>query len=150
MAEDDEVSGSPDHDAEATEQTRPVLPPDPAAEPVATTATTGAPAPVMVPRWRDRVWSFRAMLAVALATLVLGGVVGGAIVAAAGDDNDDHGRFMGPGGRFERMPPGMRGPRQFHDGGPGWQWKDGPQPPGPDVTPYGAPSTQPAPPTPSQ
>jgi hypothetical protein len=155
MADNDEVSGSPDHEAEgiegATEETRPVLPPDPASEPLATTATTGAATPVMKPRWRDRVWSFRAMLAVALATLVLGGVVGGAVVAAAGDDNDDQGRFrMGPGGRFEKMPPGWRGPRQFHPGGPGWQWNDGPQPPGPDVTPYGAPSPQPTPPTPSQ
>jgi hypothetical protein len=141
---DDEVSDVPDRDATPTGGTASVPSQDPEAEPAGATA---APDPVMKPRWRDRVWTFRAMVAVALATLLLGGVVGGAIVAVA-DDHDDHARFrMGPGGRFERMPPGWRGPRQFHDGGPRWRWNDGPQPPGPGVTPYGTPSPQPAPPT---
>ena len=151
MADNDEVSDTPEPEATPTEETRPVLPPDPAGT---TTTTT----PVMKPRWRDRVWTFRAMLAVALATLVLGGVVGGTIVALADDGNDDHGYFrMGPGGRMpgDRMPPGWRGPRQFHDGGPGWRWNDGPPPPGGNVTPYGqpSPSTTPKPaptPTPTQ
>ena len=142
MADNDEVSGSPDHDAAPTEETRPVLPPDLAPEAMAAAA---APQPVLKTRWRDRAWSFRAMLAVALATLVLGGVAGGTIVAVAGDDNDDHGHFwMGPGGPGERMP-GWNGPRQFKDGGPKWQWNDGPQPPDGGTTPYG----QPSPPTPS-
>jgi hypothetical protein len=148
MAEDDEVSGGTDHGATPEDETRPVLPPDRVAD---QTAVTAPPTPVMKPRWRDRVWSFRAMLAVALATLVLGGVVGGTIVAVADDDQGDHGRFrMGPGGRFERMPPGWRGPRQFHDGGPQWRWDDGPPPPGPGTTPYGTPSPAPTTPTPSQ
>ena len=145
MADDDEVSGGPDRDP--TPETGPVLPNDPAAEPV---AMAGAPAPVMKPRWRDRVWTFRDLLAVAVAMLLLGGVVGGTVVAVA-DDHGDQARFrMGPGGRFERVPPGWRGPRQFHDGGPRWRWNDGPQPPGGGVTPYGTPSPQPTPPTPSQ
>jgi hypothetical protein len=139
MADNDEVSGSADRDA-APEPTRPVLPPDPAAEPGAT-----APAPVMKPRWRDRAWSFRAMLAVALATLLLGGIAGGTIVAAADDDHDQRHAWMGRGGPADRIPPGWRGPRHFQDGGPRWRWHDGPQPPDGDVTPDG----QPSPPTPS-
>src|SRR5689334_9554610 len=70
----DRVSGSPD-DAMPTEVTRPVLPPDPATGPGTDPAAT-ASVPALKERWRDRVWSFRAMLAVALATLVLGGIVG--------------------------------------------------------------------------
>ena len=147
MADNDAVPGSADHDATPTEETAAVPPQDPATEPA---AATTSPGPVMKARWRDRAWTFRAVLAVALATLVLGGVVGGTIVAVA-DDHDGQGRFrVGPGGRFERMPPGWRGPRQFHDGGPQWRWNDGPQPPGQGVTPYGTPSPQPTPPAPSQ
>ena len=140
MADNDEVSGSSDHDA-APEQSRPVLPPDPAAEPVGAVAT----APVMKPRWRDRAWSFRAMLAVALATLLLGGIAGGTIVAVADDDHDQRHVWMGPGGPGKRIPPGWRGPKRFEDGGPRWRWHDGPPPPDGNVTPYG----QPSPPTPS-
>jgi hypothetical protein len=109
-------------------------------------ATTQPAQPVLVTRWRDRAWSFRAMVAVALATLLLGGIAGGTIVAVADDGNDGHSRFlMGPGGRADRMPPGWRGHRHFQDGGPQWRWNDGPPPPGGDVTPYG----QPSPPAPS-
>jgi hypothetical protein len=141
MAENDDVSGSPENstenDAAMPEDTQPVLPPDPA--PV-------TQQPVLVTRWRDRAWSFRAMLAVALATLVIGGIAGGTVVAVSGDD-DDHGYFrMGPGGPDGRMPPGM-GQRRFHDGGPKWRWDDGSQD-GPNMMPYGQP-TPPTPPTPS-
>ncbi|MGY2874593.1 hypothetical protein ACVW00_001783 [Marmoricola sp. URHA0025 HA25] len=152
MADNDEVSGTPDRDATPTEETRPVLPPDPAAAREADpAAATAGPTPVMKPRWRDRVWTFQAMLAVALATLVLGGVVGASIVALA-DDGNDHGRIgMGPGGPGM---PGWRGPHRFRDGGPRWQWNDGPQPPDGQVTPYGqqppAPAPSPAPASPSQ
>ena len=142
MADNDEVSDTPEPEATPTEETRPVLPPEPVAAPPHATTT-----PVMKPRWRDRVWTFRAMLAVALATLVLGGVVGGTIVALADDDHDERGYLrMGPG---DRMPPGWRGPRHFHDGGPGWRWNDGPQPPDGGTTPYGQPSPSPTP-TPPQ
>ena len=154
MAEDDDVSGSPGgnaggsaegsagDDATTPEETRPVLPPDPAsATPHAT------PHPVLVTRWRDRAWSFRAMLAVALATLVIGGIAGGTVVALA-DDDDEHGHFwMGPGGPDDGMPPGW-GPRHYRDGGPKWRWDDG-TPDGPDMMPYGGQPTAPSPLTPS-
>jgi hypothetical protein len=134
MAENDDVSGIPEDDATTPGDTQRVLPPD-------TPAPT--PQPVLKTRWRDRAWTFRAMLAVALASLVIGGIAGGAIVAAAGGDDDDGYYRMGPGGPGGRMPPGM-GPRRFRDGGPQWRWQDG-QPPGPELTPYG----QQAPPTPT-
>jgi hypothetical protein len=131
MAENDDVAGTPDddpspaQDAAAADQPTAVgrvLPPDAA-----------APAPAARTRWRDRVWSFRAMLAVAAPTLVIGGVTGG-LVGAAVDDGHDDGYRMGPGGPAMRMPPGWRN----HDG-PHWRWRDGPPPPG--LTPYGGPST---------
>jgi hypothetical protein len=135
----------------ADDDTRPVLPPDPLAEPAEPTAV--APAPILKTRWRDRAWSFRAMLAVALATLVLGGIAGGAIVAAS-DGGDGHSRFLiGPGGRMHKVPPGWRGPRRFQDGGPQWRWNDGPPAP-PNVQPYQQPGpSAPAPsplPSPSE
>jgi hypothetical protein len=132
MAENDDVSGTPEDEAPTPGDTQRVLPPD-------TPAAT--PQPVLKTRWRDRAWSFRAMLAVALATLVIGGIAGGAVVAATGGDDDDHGYFrMGPGGPGGRMH--GWGPREFKDGGPQWRWNDG-QPPGPGLTPYGqqAPTT---------
>jgi len=127
MAENDDVPGTPEDDArtpvepaaDRTSAAGPVLPPDPA---VAT--------PVLKTRWRDRAWTFRAMLAVAAASLVIGGITGGLVGAAVDDDHDD-GYRMGPG---MRMPPGWRN----HDG-PHWRWRDGPPPPG--LTPYGGPST---------
>ena len=143
MAENDDVSGSPEDDATTPGDTPPVLPPDPAlATPATPPATPSAtPQPVLVTRWRDRAWSFRAMLAVALATLVIGGVAGGTIVALADDDNEHGHYWMGPGGPDGGMP---WGPRHYRDGGPKWRWDDGSQD-GPDMMPYGPPS----PPTPS-
>ena len=141
MADNDDVPGSPDHDT-TPEQTRPVLPPDPAVEP---TPARTAPAPVMKARWRDRAWTFRDLVAVALATLLLGGIAGGTLVAVADDDHDHRHFRMGPGGPGERMRPDWGGPRQFHDGGPQWRWKDGPRPPEGDLTP----DQQPTAPTPS-
>jgi hypothetical protein len=140
MADNDDVSETPEDAAAPVDDTRPVLPPD-------TTEDAAAPAaqPVLKTRWRDRAWSFRALLAVALATLVLGGVAGGAIVAASDDDHDGPGRFMmGPGGPGNRLPPGFRGHRRFDDGAPKWRWDEGPEQ-APNVTPFGEPS----PPTPS-
>ena len=124
-----------------------MLPPDPAVDPgVDTTAPTETPAPVLKARWRDRVWSFRAMLAVALATLVLGGIVGGTIGAVAAGGDDDRGLHrMGPG-RVGPGMPGWRGRGHFQGGGPGFQWNDGPQPPpGGMMTPYGPPTPSPTP-----
>lgn len=72
-------------------------------------------------RLRDRMWSFRAMVAVAIATLLLGGAGGAAIVAATGHDHGDRerfGRFVGgPGGGREGF--GGNGPG-FGQQGQGW------------------------------
>ena len=137
MADNDDVPGSRDRDAEAVgsgageaseptaEQPLPDQPPAPA-EP----ASGPAAGPVLKTRWRDRAWSFRAMLAVALATLVIGGVAGGSIVALAdGDGHDHHGvRPWGPGGPMGGPGWKWRDPRGFDgDGGPRWRWDDGPQ-----------------------
>jgi hypothetical protein len=131
MADNEDATGSPAGDetpeptagsdvgAEATADTvsQPVVPP-------------AGPQPVLVTRWRDRAWSFRSMIAVALASLLVGGLAGGAIMAASGDD-DDRGHFrMGPYGPGGAMPPGWRGDGPgFNDGGPRWRWNDGPQTP---------------------
>ncbi|MCW2783785.1 MAG: hypothetical protein JWP74_302 [Marmoricola sp.] len=59
-------------------------------------------APILVPRLRDRAWSLRSLLAVGLASLLIGGAGGATIVAATHDDHSP--RFLrvgGPGG-FER------------------------------------------------
>jgi hypothetical protein len=122
--------------AETTAQPDPVLPPE-----------TAAPAqPVLVPRLRDRAWSFRAMLAVAAATFLVGGLAGGAIVGLTRDDHPDRGRFMIMDGR-DGMPPGWRMPHRFRDGGPQWRWNDGP-PPGSGTAPDGQPTNPTPSPTP--
>jgi hypothetical protein len=125
MAENDDVPGSPDADVQpATEPTPP--PAD----------TAAAPGPVLVTRWRDRAWSFRAMIAVALASLLIGGVGGSVLVAATDDDHDGHYR-MGPYGPGGMMPPGM-GRRMPRNGGPGggyWQWQNGPNGPQDNTNP---------------
>src|SRR4051794_9504669 len=64
--------------------------------------------------WRDRMWSLPAVVAVALASVILGGLGGAALVSASDDGSD--GRF-GPGhGRFQReghlRHPGMMNERQ--------------------------------------
>lgn len=112
MAENDEVPASPDG---GVHQEQP------------------APEPVLKTRWRDRAWSFKAMATVAAASLLLGGIAGGTVVAVADDDRDDRRFRMGP---FDqdgyRIPPGMmrRGPRDFDDDvppwrdGPRWRWDD--------------------------
>jgi len=139
MAENDDVPGTPEDDArrpvepaaDGTGTAGRVLPPD-----------TAGSAPVLKTRWRDRAWTFRAMLAVAAASLVIGGIAGG-LVGAAVDDDHDEGYRMGPGGPGMRMPPGWG-----NQDGPHWRWRDGPQPP-PGLTPYGGPSTPaPSPSTP--
>src|SRR5687767_7509878 len=59
--------------------------------------------------FRDRVWSLRSVVAVALAAVILGGL-GGAAIASVVDGDDER---RGPGqGRFERGgpdgPPGLQ------------------------------------------
>ena len=116
MTENDDPTGAPGPDAPSVDQ--------PPVEPVLKT------------RWRDRAWTLRAMIAVAVATFLVGGLVGGAIVGATGDDHDGQRMHrMGPWGPGMQRPPGWRH-RQFNEGRPQ-------QPPG--MTPYGAPTA----PTPS-
>lgn len=59
-------------------------------------------------RFSDRVWSLRAVIAIALASVILGGLAGAAL-ASAGDDHDDRGTHFGRGGP---VPPGMQ---RFHE-----------------------------------
>ena len=71
------------------------------------------PAPV---RFRDRVLGMRGVIAVALASVILGGV-GGAALGAVSSGDDEDGRFgRGPGnfqpGQDGQLPPGG----QFHQG----------------------------------
>ena len=117
--------------------------------PIAATAPAAAASQI---RWRDRVWSFRAMIAVALASLVIGGIGGGLVGGVLGfvvghhEGRDELGPW-GPG----MHGPGMHGPKwkergHGFGGGPGWKWDDG-GPQGP-LTPYGgppAPTPTPAP-----
>lgn len=96
--------------------------PDPTADPDPAPAAEAPEQPAARTRWRDRALGFRAVAAVALATLVLGGLGGAAIgVVASGDDDHDR-----------------RGPAQldFRDGdrpphgAPGMPAPDGVVPPG--------------------
>jgi len=115
--------------------------------PIAATAPAAAASQI---RWRDRVWSFRAMIAVALASLVIGGIggvlVGGALGFVVGHHVDRY--DMGPGMRGPGMHgPGWRGHDHGFGGGPGWRWDDG-GPQGP-LTPYGGPTAPTPTPAPS-
>lgn len=55
-------------------------------------------------RFSDRAWSLRAVIAIALVSVILGGLAGAAL-ASAGDDRDDRGMHFRRGGP---MPPGMQ------------------------------------------
>lgn len=87
-------------------------------------------------RLRDLVFGLKALVAVALAGLILGGLAGFGINAATGDERDGRmGRF-GPGGGFQEGPGGRGGPGGFPQGpgqmGPGGQAPQMPQgPPAP-------------------
>ena len=98
------------------------------------------PAPAARERFVDRLWSFRALIAVALASVILGGLAGAAL-ANIGDEDERRGP-----GRFHRMGPmGPPGHQQ-------WQWR-GPrddQMPRWQVPPPGGPGQPtPSPPTPT-
>lgn len=97
-------------------------------------------------RLQDRLWSFRAVIAVALASVILGGL-GGAVLANVADD-DDGGRF-GPGPGQGRFGPGgpMRGPGMMDDRQrERWnEWRREQRQWGQDNPPGLPPSTQPSP-----
>jgi hypothetical protein len=92
------------------EDTNPeVAAPDPnLAEPVPMETAPAQPKP----RFRDRVYGVRAIAAVAMAGLVIGGGAGLGVGALTGDDHGDRDRMRGP---FQQqmmqpgMPPGMQG-----------------------------------------
>ena len=135
MAENENVTGRPAADDNGAETASgPTVPPE-------------AREPVLKTRWRDRAWTFRAMIGVALASLLVGGLAGGAVMAAADDGDDDRFRHhrMGPWGPEVDGPRGWRphGPRGFEDRGPRWRWDDGseddsPQQPTPSPSPEGS------------
>ena len=105
-------------------ESRPTPPPDPDPKPTqappAEQASTAdaAPAPAKQ-RLRDRLWSFRAVIAVALASVIIGGLGGAALANVAQDDDE---RRFGPGqGRFDRGGPDWRrgmGQREWRQDGP--------------------------------
>src|SRR5689334_20954103 len=87
--------------ADAPTTANPVVPP--AAPPVEAQPVAQPVAQPAGPRFRDTVWNFRSMLAVAAASLLIGGLSGAAIVALAdGDDGPDRARVVNFGG------PGLR------------------------------------------
>lgn len=105
MAENDDAPETPDVTPEAA----------PEAAAVPQTAT----------RWRDTLWTFRSVLAVAVASVLIGGTGGALVVAATGDGHDRGGRH----GRMVWMdggPGGMR--RGMIDGGLGGNWQVPPNP----------------------
>lgn len=140
MAENDDAPQSPAADA-STGTTA-----EQAAQTTAQQPVTEPPAPARAAtRFRDTLWTFRSVVAVAIATFLIGGVGGALVMAAADDDGPDRVRvgFMrGPGddGGYWRGPFRHDGP----DGdGPRWRWDD--DAPRPDLGRPDAPST----PTPS-
>lgn len=154
MADNDDVSGSVDPGPEPSADAGPGTPESATAPlPAQSAPDSAAAAPVLKTRWRDRAWSFRAMLAVALATFLIGGIAGGVVVAASDQGDRDMpsrmgqwgpgGMMRGPGGMMRGPRWKMRDPRGFNGGGPGWRWDDGPEPP--ELTPYDG--TTPTPPT---
>jgi hypothetical protein len=140
MAENEQTPAAPEPTDATTEHTAVIPPEAPAAPSEATVppGATGAPvtaapvtaapvatAPVAAapagPRLRDTVWNFRAMLGVAAASLLIGGLGGAGIVALASDDD---------GGRPERMSNfGGQGPgmRQWNQDGNQGGNRNGPQ-----------------------
>jgi hypothetical protein len=63
-------------------------------------------------RWTERLWGLKAVIAVALASLVIGGL-GGAAVAGLGDHHGDNRTGPGFGHQFRGGPGQGRGPRGF-------------------------------------
>ena len=91
----------------------PPMPPVPPSLPHAVEGGSPSEPAVARVRLRERVLGMRAVAGVALATLILGGLGGTAIGAAAGDDSGDAGPGEhGFGGRLEGGPETRPGPGQ--------------------------------------
>ena len=110
-----------------TDQTPAEPGPAPDPQPAAETTMTAQPTAPVVARtpWRQRVLGMRGVLAVSLASLVVGGLGGAAVSSVVGGDDDRDGwhdrMHDGRGeGHFDRMPDG-----QMMPGGPGG-WNQGP------------------------
>lgn len=82
------------HTGAMSDDVDPAAPPSP--EPAPEPTSTGPTAPARVP-WRDRVLGWRGVLAVALASLILGGLGGAALTVLVDDDEARDGWRHGPG-----------------------------------------------------
>ncbi len=109
MEENTSENNADETPAETAEQ-------EPVHAPETTEAAAASPPTV---RLRDRVWSFRSILAVAIASLLLGGA-GGAGIVAATDGHGHRDRFS----RFAFGPDG-RGGMRFHRPGGGYGFNGG-------------------------
>ncbi len=108
-------------------ESRPVLPPDPDAQPTQALPAEGAAGhtaeqtavppenPPAKQRLRDRLWSFRAVIAVALASVIIGGLGGAALANVSEGGNDGR---RGPGGFGRGGPGGPGGPPGMMNRGP--------------------------------
>ena len=88
-------------------ESRPAPPPEP--DPTHTRVLPPDREPPATQRLSDRVWSFRSVIAVALVSVIVGGLGGAALASIAQDD--DERRFAPGQGRFNGggpgVPPGM-------------------------------------------
>ena len=126
-------------DTQPTAAQPPEPPEQPAEQPVEQPVVPPPPPPTQAPagpayapdrpRLRDRLFGLRALVAVALAGVVLGGLAGFGIHAATdGDGPDDRFGRVGPGGFRNGPGDGFPGPGQGPGPGPGPGPATGPRP----------------------
>ncbi len=150
MTAPEDTAADNDHGPEPTTPTPP--PADAPAPPVASNEVPGA-TPAGVParqRFRDRVLSMRGVVAVALASVILGGLGGAGLASIAGGGREGFGRGdhrTGPfaGGEADGQE-GRGGPMRHHDGDHDGQ-RPGPRGPVPQQPGPAAPSDTATPPT---
>jgi len=122
----DSAADQPAADQAATDQP-PAAPPT---APPAAPAFAAPTAPVATTRWRDRVFRFRSVAAVAVAGVIIG-AAGGAVTTAvvSGDRHGDHDRErMGQVWQPGMMPAVPPGQRQRFPGGDSQDWNLPPMP----------------------
>jgi len=129
MSQHDNDPDEPTADQAATDQPPAAPPTAPQADP-AFAAPAAPVAPVARTRWRDRVFRFRSVAAVAVAGVIIG-AAGGAVTTAvvSGDRHGDHdlermGQVWQPG-MMPAVPPGQR---QRFPGGDSQDWDLPPMP----------------------